>query len=157
MYVDPNSVILAVGVGLFFLAVYFSFLLWWQKRRRARVLERVDFDRLDGVHFETFVADLLTRQGYRVKQTGRSGDLGVDLIAEKKRQRIAIQVKRQAQPVSRRAVSDAVAGKAQYGCNAAMVVTNNFFSAGAQELANSNGCKLVDRNVLADWLISRGD
>lgn len=113
-------------------------------------------DSLDGTAFEAYVEKLLTRRGYRVRRTGKSGDLGVDLIADKPPLRFAVQVKRQSQPVSRRAVSDAVAGKAQYKCNAAMVVTNNLFSTGAQELAHSNGCKLVDRNVLADWMLETG-
>jgi restriction system protein len=153
MYLDPISAILGVGAGLLFLAIYFYILLRLQRTRRVQVLRRVDLDRLDGAEFETFVADLLTRRGYRVQHTGKSGDLGVDLIAEKKPYRYAVQVKRQAQPVSRRAVSDAVAGKAHYGCNAAMVVTNNSFSPGARELARSTHCQLVDRMKLADWLL----
>lgn len=153
MYIDPISVILGVGAGLFFLAIYFYILKILHERRRARVLEYAPLDRLDGTAFEAYVEDLLRRRGYRVQHTGKSGDLGVDLIAEKSRIRFAVQVKRQSQPVSRHAVSDAVAGMAQYHCNAAMVVTNNLFSPGAQQLARVNGCKLVDRNVLADWVL----
>lgn len=128
----------------------------WHKARRAEALRRVDLDRLDGTAFEEYVAALLTRRGYRVQHTGKSGDLGVDLIAEKKPNRFAVQVKRQSQPVSRHAVSDVVAGKAHYRCNAAMVVTNNIFSPGAHDLARSNNVKLVDRNVLADWMMEAG-
>jgi len=153
MVVDPISVILAVGAGLLFLAIYFYFWNRWFLARRAQVWKKVEIDRLDGTAFEGFVANLLTRRGYRVEQTGKSGDMGVDLVAEKAPYRFAVQVKRQSQPVSRRAVSDAVAGKAQYRCNAAMVVTNHYFSMGAQQLARSNGCKLVDRNTLADWIL----
>ncbi|HZQ07452.1 MAG TPA: restriction endonuclease [Anaerolineae bacterium] len=153
MSLDPFSVILAVSTASFFLAVYFLFLLYWDRNRRTQVLRRVNLDQLDGAAFETFVADLLTQRGYRVQQIGKPGDLGVDLIAEKRPYRFAVQAKRQSQPVSRRAVSDAVAGKAHYNCNAAMVITNNFFSVGAHELAHSNGCKLVDRNTLADWML----
>lgn len=114
-------------------------------------MPHVNFDQLGGAEFEKFVSDLLTRRGYRVQHTGKAGDLGVDLIAEKKPYRYAVQVKRQSTPVSRHAVSDAVAGKAHYNCNAAMVVTNNLFTQGALELAKSNGCKLVDRIVLTEW------
>ncbi|MBI4675131.1 MAG: restriction endonuclease [Chloroflexi bacterium] len=157
MSIDFVGLALGVGAGLLFLGIYFYFLWRWQNARRAKPIRRVDFDRLDGTAFEEFVADLLTRRGYRVRHTGKSGDLGVDLIAEKAPYRFAVQVKRQAQPVSRHAVSDAVAGKAHYNCNAAMVVTNNTFSQGAHDLAKSNGCKLVDRNVLADWMLEIGN
>lgn len=157
MYIDPISVILAVGAGLLFLALYFFILQWLQGGRRARVLLANPIDNLDGTAFERYVEQLLMQRGYQVRHTGRSGDLGVDLIAEKAPFRYAVQVKRQSQPVSRHAVSDAVAGKAHYGCNAAMVVTNNLFSPGAQQLAHANGCKLVDRNVLADWMLEIGN
>lgn len=153
MSIDPISVILGVGAGLLFLGIYLYGLKRWQMARRPAVLQTVDFDRLDGTAFEKYAADVLARRGYRVRHTGKSGDLGVDLIAEKGANRFAVQVKRQAQPVSRRAVSDAVAGKAHYNCNAAMVITNNIFSPGAQELAKSTGCRLVDRSVLADWIM----
>lgn len=153
MSIDPISVILGASAGLLFLAIYFYFWNRWLASRRTNILQSTAIDRLDGAQFEAYVEALLKRRGYRVEHTGKSGDLGVDLIAEKPPHRFAVQVKRQSQPVSRHAVSDAVAGKAQYRCNAAMVVTNNLFSPGAQQLARANGCKLVDRNVLADWIL----
>jgi restriction system protein len=155
--IDPIGVILAVSAGLLFLAGYFYFFNRWLRGRRVQALPRVNFDQMDGAAFEKFVADVLTRRGYRVERTGKSGDLGVDLIAVKKPYRFAVQVKRQSNPVSRHAVSDAVAGKAHYNCNAAMVVTNNTFTQGANELAKSNGCKLVDRQVLENWVMEIRD
>jgi restriction system protein len=119
--------------------------------RRLRALGLADVDEMDGSQFEEHVAALLERQGYRVELNGASGDLGVDLIAQRGEERIAVQVKRQSRPVSRRAVSDAVAGTAHYGCTASMVVTNHYFTAGAAELAASTGCELVDRDLLAEW------
>lgn len=157
MNIDPIGVILAASAGLLFLAGYFYFFNRWLGARRVPPLPRVNFDQLDGPAFEKFVAEILARRGYRVQHTGKSGDLGVDLIAEKKPYRFAVQVKRQANPVSRHAVSDAVAGKAHYNCNAAMVVTNNIFTQGALDLAKSNGCKLVDRKVLENWMLELGD
>ena len=157
MNIDPIGAILAVSAGLLFLAIYFYFFNRWLRARRAPPLPPINFDQLDGPAFEKFVADLMTRRGYRVEHTGKAGDLGVDLIAEKAPYRFAVQVKRQANPVSRRAVSDAVAGKAHYDCNAAMVVTNNIFTQGALDLAKSNGCKLVDRRVLEKWLMETRD
>jgi HJR/Mrr/RecB family endonuclease len=153
VYIDPIGVILGVGAGLLFLGIYLYVLKRIQAGRRVQLLHRVNLDRLDGTEFESLVAQLLSQRGYRVQHTGRSGDLGVDLIADKPPLRYAVQVKRQAQPVSRRAVSDAVAGMAHYHCNAAMVVTNHLFSPGAHQLARSNHCKLVDRNLLADWMM----
>ncbi len=111
-----------------------------------------DIDAMDGWSFEGYVAWLLRHKGYDTEVTKGSGDLGVDVIARREGEAVAVQCKRQVQSVSRRAVSDAVAGKAAFGCTAAMVVTNNYFTQGAKVLANANGCILVDREVLGSWV-----
>lgn len=105
-----------------------------------------------GVEFEQYLKRVLTNQGYIVSMTDVSGDLGVDLVASGNGERIAIQAKRYNTKVSRRAISDAVAGMQHYGCNKAMVITNNYFSPGAITLAKSTNCILVDRDTLADWI-----
>jgi hypothetical protein len=43
---------------------------------------------------------------------------------------------------------------AHYKCNAAMVVTTHWFTEGARQLAQSNGCLLVDRDELARWIVA---
>jgi HJR/Mrr/RecB family endonuclease len=132
-----------------------------QRRERAvyegrlRALKLSDVDNMGGLSFEHYVARLLKHQGFtKVEVTKASGDFGVDIVAEKARRRYAIQVKRESNNVSRRAVSDAVAGKQHYSCDAAMVVTNNYLSVKAREFAVSIGCEVVDRNTLADWILA---
>jgi HJR/Mrr/RecB family endonuclease len=34
-----------------------------------------------------------------------------------------------------------------------MVITNNYFTPGAVTLARSNDCTLVDRDLLAQWVL----
>jgi restriction system protein len=137
------------GAGAILLAVrLFAFV----RRRHRPSPELAQVDAMDGWEFEAFIAELLTRQGWHVELTPGSGDLGVDLIAEKAGERWAIQVKRQDAPVSRRAVSDAVAGRDHYGCTEAMVVTNATFTRGAELLAESTGCELVERDDLEMWI-----
>jgi len=108
---------------------------------------------MTGVQFERYLQDLLGSQGYRVSLTRASGDLGVDLIACRAQDRIAIQVKRHNANVSRRAISDAVAGMQHYRCNRAMVITNSHFTPGAIVLARSTSCTLVNRDRLAQWIL----
>jgi hypothetical protein len=117
---------------------------------RARNLKEVDA--MSGERFEHLVARLLSRQGYHAKVTKLSGDLGVDVVARRGAERIAVQAKRYSEPVSRTAVSDAVGGMKTYNCNSSMVVTNNYFTKGAQQLAKDNECRLVDRDTLATWI-----
>jgi len=112
-------------------------------------------DALGGIEFEHFVATLLTGRGYKTEVTQASGDYGIDIIAIKDGVRFGVQVKRYAGSVARTAVSDAVAGVRHWRCHAAMVVTNSYFTDSAKQLAESTGCVLVDRAVLAQWLTER--
>lgn len=114
-------------------------------------LEHADF--MDPVEFEKYVARLIAFQGFTdISTTPASGDLGVDIVANRNGFRYAIQIKRYARPVTRSAVSDVVGGMAAYDCSRAMVVTNNYFSPGAKKLARLNRCLIIDRDVLSDWV-----
>jgi HJR/Mrr/RecB family endonuclease len=115
--------------------------------------ELAKIDEMAGRDFEHYVAQLLSHQGFQTEVTPSSGDFGVDIVASKSSIKYAIQVKRQATNVSRRAISDAVGGQKHYSCNATMVVTNASFTDDAQELAKSNDCRLVDRAELRKWMI----
>lgn len=134
------------------LVVCLRLFLWVRRLGRGARPSLEEVDAMDGLEFELFVADLLEQQGWRVEVTRGSGDLGVDVVACHSEERWAVQVKRQEAPVSRRAVSDAVAGRDHYDCTDAMVVTNSTFTRGAVELAESTGCELVDREELAEWI-----
>jgi hypothetical protein len=152
---NPGFLLLLIGVGLLGIGVW-----WWSsggERRRYRALRLADVDSMAGHDFEHYVAALLEHQGHTTTVTKGSGDLGVDVIAAKGALRYAVQTKRYSAAVPRTAVSDAVAGMAHYKCNAAMVVTTHRFSDGAQQLARSTGCVLVDRDELAQWIIAFQD
>ncbi|WP_460709315.1 restriction endonuclease [Lysobacter terrae] len=123
-----------------------------KNRETARALRISDVDSMAGHNFERYIATLLEFQGFHTKVTKGSGDSGVDIVAKKDGVAYAIQCKRSASGISRRAVSDAVAGIAHYGCTHAMVVTNRYFTPGARALAASNRCILVDRDMLATWI-----
>ena len=116
----------------------------------AKKLKQVD--EMSGEEFERLVARLLRGRGYDAEVTATTGDLGVDVGAQRGSECLAVQVKRQDKPVSRRAVSDAVAGMPAYECTAAMVVTNSHFTDGARSLAELHECELVDRDHLETWL-----
>lgn len=80
-----------------------------------------------------------------------TGDFGADLILETETQRIAVQAKRYKSKVGIKAVQEIASAKSHYRANETWVVTNNFFTAAAVELAQSNGVKLCDRNFLIDY------
>lgn len=136
-----------VGMSIFFIVKYNK-----KIELKYRGLRIANIDVMSGVEFEQYLKRVIINKGYNVSTTSVSGDLGVDLIAVRNTEKIAIQAKRHTSKVSRRAISDAVAGMHHYGCNKAMVITNNYFSPGAITLAKSTNCILIDRDTLAKWV-----
>ena len=110
-------------------------------------------DQMDGPAFEQFIVALLRKSGYEnVQSTGGSGDQGVDVLAEKEGVRYAIQCKRYSHALGNTPVQEVNAGCQHYGCHVGVVVTNNYFTAGAKELAASCKVLLWDREKLIEML-----
>lgn len=106
-------------------------------------------DRMTGEEFEQWSAQLLSDLGYKcVTLTKSSGDQGVDILAAYGDVRYAIQCKRYSSNVGNSPVQEVAAGMKFYGCNVGVVLTNQHFTTGARELADSIGICLWDR----DWL-----
>lgn len=106
-------------------------------------------DNMTGEEFEMFVAGILKQIGFsNIQLTKGSGDQGVDILAEKEGMKYAFQCKRYDKPVGNKAVQEVFAGKFFYHCHAAIVVTNNYFTQSAKELAHENGVVLWDRDYL---------
>ena len=146
--VEPFHAMLYVFCPVLGLSTYFAII----QQRRIRALRISDVDVMSGRAFELYVKNLLAHRGFKVALTRSCGDQGVDLIASSGEDKYAVQCKRHSSRISRNAVSDAVAGQAIYGCNRAMVITNSYFTPGAVELARANGCYLVDRQTLGEWI-----
>ena len=109
-----------------------------------------DVDVMEGSEFENFIALLFSKMGYSAKTTKSSGDQGIDVIAERNNLIIGIQAKCYGGSVGNTAVQEAVAGKKYYNCNKIIVVTNNYFTASAIDLARVNNVILWDREILKD-------
>lgn len=135
-------------------------IVWWSKEKsnwqKICSVELADVDNMTGHDFEQYVGKLMARLGYRTEVTKGSGDNGVDIIAERDGIRWAVQCKRQQSNVARDAVSDAVAATLStlFNCSRAMVVTNGYFSRAAEQYGKSTNCMLVDRNILASWIVA---
>ena len=109
-------------------------------------------DKMSGIEFEHFIAGLLRKQGYQVREIGGYEDFGVDLIASRGQHRYAVQIKRWNQEVGVDAVRSAVTGVKFHKCTKAVVITNHYFTKRAKSLAEANDCKLIDRDELANQL-----
>ena len=119
-----------------------------------KALESIDD--MDGHDFEYFCAALLRNLGYQdVQVTQGSGDQGIDVIASRDSVKYGIQCKRYSSDVGNGAIQEAIAGKQFYGCHVGLVLTNQFFTPAAQQLASATGIVLWDRNKLIQLMKSR--
>lgn len=125
------------------------------KTKQVRKINKYTIDDIDimtGAEFEEFVGLLFKKMGYSSQVTKQSGDQGLDVIATKNGTKIGIQAKCYSNTVGNSAVQEAVAGKSFYNCDKVIVITNNFFTPAAIELAQSNGVILWNRDMLKEKL-----
>ena len=113
-------------------------------------------DNMDGHEFEYLVAELMRKSGYsRVVVTPGSGDYGVDVIAYRGGLKYVAQCKRYKSNISLSAVQEIYAAKSHFRADVAAVITNQYFTDPAKNLARSTGVLLWDRDVLRSLLGKR--
>ncbi len=153
-----SLIVFAVCVSILGIAMYYYFVYRKTIAYQAglRQLQIDDVDMMSGVEFDKYISDIFRRQGYLFETTALSGDLGVDLIIIKNGVRTAVQTKRYSKSVNQAAIREAVAGMKHYKCTLSLVVTNNYFTKLAIQLAASSNCELIDRKKLVE-LIQRSD
>lgn len=144
--------IMSYVIGYGFFPAVIILCVWLSKRKRVKgkrysiyAIDNIS----DGHDFEYVIADLLKNVGfYNVKVTVGSGDYGIDVVGWYDGASYAIQCKKYSNKVGVSAVQEAYSGRSYYGCNYAVVVTNNYFTPAAQKLARSNGVILWDRTMV---------
>jgi restriction system protein len=94
-------------------------------------------DSMSGYDFEGFLTKLFSCLGYEVQETRKSQDQGADLFVKRFDKTIVVQAKNYTENVGNAAVQQALAARAFYGCDEAMVVTNSYFTPSAKELATA--------------------
>ena len=110
---------------------------------------KYNLDDMKGQDFEKYCANLLIAYGFvNVRVTRGSGDQGVDVIGTYNNLKYAIQCKRYSHKLGNTPIQEVAAGKNYYNCQRALVITNNFFTDGAVELAKANNVELWDRDQL---------
>ena len=128
------------------LVIVFAIFILALIRRYRWSLFRID--RMCGHDFESFMKDVYSILGYKVEETKKSGDQGIDLIIKKHFKKIGVQLKRYSKPVGNSAVQEAVAGKKFYKLDKVCVLTNTSFTKSAIALAKANKVELIDREDL---------
>lgn len=125
------------------------------KKIKAKKLKNSRIDEIDtmaGVQFEHYLKELFKSRGYNAIVTTATGDYGADLVLEKDGEKIVVQAKRYSKSVGIKAIQEVHSSRTMYGASSAWVVTNNFFTKSAIDLADKSNVKLIDRNELIDYI-----
>lgn len=115
-----------------------------------KIIDFNDLDVMTGIEFEHVIAELFKKMGYFAIVTKGSGDQGIDVIAEKDGRKFGIQTKCYGSKVTNTAVQETVAGIVYHKCDRGIVITNNYFTSSAIELANKNDIILWNRDILKE-------
>lgn len=114
-----------------------------------------NLDAMTGIQFEQYCMTLFTCLGYKhMSCTKASQDQGVDLVGFKDGCKYAIQCKRYSHTVGNKAIQEVVAGMNMYSCQKAIVITTNYFTRQAKQLARVNEVALIDRIKLQQLIRS---
>ena len=121
----------------------------------ARFVKRppkaLPMDEMEGHDFEYYCADILRDNGFiEVEVTKGSGDFGADILAEKDGVTYAVQCKCYDKPIGVKAVQEVYAGRDYYGRMVGAVMTNQYFTQPAVELAKKLNIMLWDRDYIED-------
>ena len=94
---------------------------------------------------------LLIAYGFKnIEVTKGSGDQGVDIVGYYNGFKFAVQCKRYSKKVGNSPIQEVVAGKNFYNCQGALVITNNYYTESAIQLAKANNVQLWDRKNLME-------
>jgi HJR/Mrr/RecB family endonuclease len=115
---------------------------------RRRRLKNCGWRDLQDDDFELFVCDVFDLLGYHVEKVGGYWDQGVDVVATKGTEKIAIQCKGLSGYANNFAIQQAYAGMTYYGCTKCVAIVTTWFSRHAQNLARTTGCILIEGHAI---------
>jgi restriction system protein len=129
-----------------------------ERRRKRRLAATRDILALTPSEFEGYVAYLLEETGYRVEQTGGSGDRGIDLLAKRDGLTYVVQCKRYEQTIGPGTVREMIGAMTNAGVPRGFLITTSGFTAGARQEARRAPYKLdlVDGTRLVRWARAHG-
>ena len=111
-------------------------------------LDKANIDLMSGHQFEDYLENIFQSLNYKVHKTPMTNDQGADLILNKNGETTAVQAKRYSKPVGNKAVQEVIAAKQYYGCDKAIVVTNNNYTKSARKLAKRTNVSLWNGRFL---------
>lgn len=136
-------------IVLIFMAIsLYAFLSNYFEKKRYLESGINDIDNMTGEQFEIYLKHYFQKLGYKVELTSKTNDYGADLILKKDGETIVIQAKRYANTVGIRAVQEIIGAMSYYRACKGIVITNNYFSSNAINLATKSSIELWDRKTI---------
>lgn len=122
------------------------------KHEYTSVSDRIDI--VDPFRLEELVEEAFIKLGYEGSATKKTGDQGADVVVTnpKINEKIVVQIKQYNSKVSNKAVQEVLAAKAYYNADRSIVMTTDYFTKSAIELANQTNVELFDREKFIDFL-----
>jgi HJR/Mrr/RecB family endonuclease len=116
--------------------------------RRAIISEFKWTDNLDPLEFEQRCAEAMQLSGWAACTTRKTGDQGVDVLADKRGTKVVLQCKLYTNTVGNKAVQEVFAAKTFSSSTFAAVVSNTSYTRAAKELAQKTGVLLLHYSEL---------
>ncbi len=128
----------------------------WGTPEQVKTWKEIDiglsnnFANLTHFEFEQFIGKLFQKMGYQTTVTKKTGDYGIDVIAKKDDDAIAIQVKKNSQGnnVGDIVVQNTLGGMWKYKANKAIIITTSDFTTMAHEQARGAPIELWNKKTL---------
>ncbi len=128
----------------------------WGTPEQVKTWKEIDvglsnnFADLTHFEFETFIAKLFQKMGYHTTVTRKTRDYGIDVIAKKDDDIVAIQVKKNSQGnnVGDIVVQNTLGGMWKYKANKAIIITTSDFTTMAREQAKGAPIELWNKGDL---------
>lgn len=111
-------------------------------------------DKMSGIEFEDYLFNLFKKMNYEVEKTPASNDYGADLLLLKDGIKTVVQAKRYNSSVGVSAIQEIIGAKGYYNADKCLVITSNYFTNNAINLANANEVELWNRDYLVNISLS---
>ena len=109
-------------------------------------------ENMGGLEYEEFIKNCFIKNGCEAQVTKASGDQGVDVLAEIGDKRIAVQCKHYNSKVGNDAIQQVYSAKDFFDCDIAVVISNNYFTNQAKQLASKLGVSLLHHEDIEEFI-----
>jgi len=158
---QKENIIFSIILLILFIFVFKSFKhlksRYFEKRKKKLLytLDKSGIDDMSRDEFRVYIIKLLEAQGFST-QSIDEGQIyrGIRLIAEKNKTKFLVHIIPDIDLGSILAVNEVEREKHRYGCTKSMLITKHYFAEDTIESTNENGCELVDRDILAEWIFN---